>query len=63
MTPDERLLWVKAKAGRRLVQTIEPAPCGLSVTTAYFQGEEKVRQDIAIVVEQQAMQGDAGRAG
>lgn len=63
MTPDERLVWIKAAPGRSLVQTIEPVPCGLSVTTAYYQGEDKVRQDVAIVVDAEALHGSAGRAG
>ena len=51
MTPDERIAWVKVDPGRKVAQIIEAAPCGLSVTTQYFSGDEKVRQDIAIIVD------------
>ena len=64
MTPDERIVWVKAGLGRSVHQIIENAPCGLSVTTQYFQDDDKVRQDIAMIVDQvESASGAVGAVG
>lgn len=47
---DERVVWVREKPGRKLVQTIEPIPQGFSVTTEWFQNGELHRRDCEIAL-------------
>lgn len=58
---DERITWVRAAPGRKIVQTIEPIPNGFSVTTEWV-GSDPPRKDCEIVLrEMPGMGGDAGK--
>lgn len=50
MNDDERVVWLRAKPGRKVIQIIEPAPCGFSVTTQWIEGGQLVRQDAHVAV-------------
>jgi hypothetical protein len=47
---DERIVWVRAKPGRRLVLTVDPTPSGFSVTTQWLERGEVVRQDCEVSI-------------
>jgi hypothetical protein len=61
---DERITWVRAEPGRKIVQTIEPGPHGFSVTTQWFEKDGLFRQDCEVsIVDGLLCGGDAGKMG
>lgn len=47
---DERVVWVRQSAGRRIVQIIEPHASGFSVATEWWEGGTLTRRDVHIAV-------------
>lgn len=56
---DERITWVRDEPGRQVVIKIDPAPCGFSITTEWWERGEKVRQDCEIAIRDATMSGQA----
>lgn len=56
---DERIVWVRAGSGRKVVQIIERMPIGFSVTTQWWQGETLERQDCEVAITDVASNGQA----
>jgi hypothetical protein len=57
---DERIVWVRASPGRKIIQTIEAIPTGFSVTTEWVECGELFRRDCEISIrEVPGMSGDA----
>lgn len=64
MQPDERVVWMRAKPGRKVIQIIEPMPVGFSVTTQWFEDEKVVRQDCDVAIREGIpTEGSAKRMG
>lgn len=61
--PDDRIVWVRARPGRKLVQIIEPMPVGFSVTTQWWQGETLERQDVEVAIRDSSSKGVAREMG
>jgi len=47
---DSRIVWVREKPGRQVVQTIEPTPTGFSITTQWLENGKLFRQDCEVAV-------------
>jgi hypothetical protein len=47
---DERITWIRAKPGRKVIQIIEPMPVGFSVTTQWWENEKIKRQDCEVSI-------------
>lgn len=60
---DERVVWVRAAPGRKLIQIIEPMPAGFSVTTQYFENGELTRQDCNVCIRPALSEGGAATFG
>jgi hypothetical protein len=59
---DERIVWVRAAPGRKIVQTIEPMPEGFSVTTQWLDRGEVFRQDCEVSIrEMPPISGEAAK--
>jgi hypothetical protein len=61
MKPDERVVWIRAAPGRKIVQTIEPMPTGFSVTTQWFENGKLFRQDCEVAIREGVL-GSGGAA-